>query len=201
MPYSTIQNRFPSLRQSTLEPLPVDLDAENKAPDCRCSDSHSPESSLSLGESKIPFEENSHPKLLSDDPETAASLHLLRGQYRTRWTIPYEGEVVSVHDKLVAVPYEDELKRVFIYKLDVIPLDEQKDGQNVAQVTCVYRIIDNQLPIAAIAWGITALVSTVGGWFVIDKAEEFTGTGVGSLVTILTIATAALGLYGWVKRS
>lgn len=107
-------------------------------------------------------------------------VELRRGQYRFSSVVEYDTEhmgepiaPMSVRDTLVAVPVDEgmpggEYKRIWIYKLDRVPISSGK-----ASVTGVIRVLDNPLLLAAV---VGAVVATLGGVLVytgVDKVESF----------------------------
>lgn len=144
----------------------------------------------------IPEEETGDVKTLAKG-EDVAELNLSRGQYRASFTVPAETNPKSVEGRTERVRVEGEMKRVHFYKVDAVPLDEEtEEGKNLTKVTAVFRVIDNPLPLAPIAWGAAALVGVGGGsWLLFDSAESFVEE---TQWPILTGAAAILSVFvGW----
>jgi len=146
----------------------------------------------------LPREVTQHYSDLARGAE-AEGLDLSRGQYRASYRIPYEGEAIRVRNRTQALDSGDEFKRVHFYKIDVHPLEEPDPvtGQPVAQVTAVFHVLDNPLPLVPIAWAGLAAAVGGAGWLLMDKAEEVTTSGP---LALLPLVAAGLTVYLFVRN-
>lgn len=147
--------------------------------------------------SSVPAEDTGELLTVTEDPEKAQRLVLPRGQYRLSWRQPYDGPAQHLKDLTRAIEVDREFKRVHIYKLDLVPTDQLHQGEKLAQVTAVVRVLDNPLPIVPVVWGLTIVGSALSGWFVLDKVEKVSGTAGGSA---LFIAAAVIGLLTFIRK-
>lgn len=99
----------------------------------------------------------------------------------------------------MAVPAGDEFKRIYFHKINVVPTDLEHEGQPLGRLTAVFHVLDNPfwivpaLKAATVAIGVVG--GSIGGWFLIDKVEEFTSTGIGSIIGVA--ASIAGLLVAW----
>ncbi len=190
----------------------------------KCSESRSPSPSyFSPLANTVPREITTNARTITADPKRAGELELERGQYRISLRVPLEIDEtlegqsidtiqdifgpIAMHDREIplAVPAGGEFKRFYVYKLSVVPTGEEHDGIPLARVTAVLHVLDNPLPIAAIARGLLAamrtragswIAATVGTWFVFDKVETFSPQSwAGSLLTVAGSIGGLLLLY------
>lgn len=125
--------------------------------------------------------------LLADNTEDAKKLLLKRSQYRYKGKMGFKDseEEVIIEDQVIRVAEDNEYKRMYVHKLNMIPTGEQDDNGNyIYNVTAVFTMIDNPVWLVPALWALTAVGGTVGSWFLVDKIEEFSSTTGGSLVTI-----------------
>lgn len=140
----------------------------------------------------IPREETGDTETLATGAD-AAELDLVRGQYRTSFTVAADADPATVENETRRLKIGEERKRVHFYKVDAIPTGEKSDeGEPLVKVTTVFRVIDNPLPLAPIAWGAAALVGAGGGsWILFSSAEGFVEE---AGPTILTAAAAIFSI-------
>ena len=126
---------------------------------------------------------------------------LQRGQYKVTATVPLRdasGDAETyVRDQMRAIPTQGEHKRVYVYRLSLVPTwQTTADGTALGRLTAVFHVVDNPLPLVPIIWGFNIVAGSVGSWFVVDKLEGFTSSTGGSIVTTLA-AIASVG-FAWV---
>lgn len=165
-----------------------------------CSESGRPSHSFYSSASTVPAEVTDGRRLVSDDPETAAELRLERGQYRVTALVPYDAEQsIHVREVMKALELDGEFKRVYFYKVNLVPTGEEHEGQPLGRLTAVFHVIDNPIWLVPALYAATAAVSVVGGWFLVDKVETFSKTGIGTILTAAAAAGTLLLLWGRYK--
>lgn len=141
----------------------------------------------------MPAEKTGAVETIARGPD-AAKLSLTRGQYRTSFKVAASSDAATVENETRRVLMDGERKRVHFYKVDAIPTGETTDeGEELVKVTAVFRVIDNPLPLAPVAWGAAALVGVGGGgWLLFSSAEEFVEesqwpllTGAAAIISIM----------------
>lgn len=139
----------------------------------------------------IPREITEGVRLVTDNPEAVEAIQLARGQYRISAKMPYDGKTpVHVREVAKALQLDDEFKRVYFYKISLVPLDEEHEGEKLARLTAVFHVVDNPIWIVPAIKAATVAIGAVGTWFVVDKVETFTTKSLAG--TAITLA-AALG--------
>jgi len=135
-------------------------------------------------------------KTIASTPEEVAKLGLVRKQYRVIVYFPdTTGNAKEQHFKNVekTLPIDNENKRVLFYKIDIVPTDHKdKNGNKLIKVTSVFLLLDNQILILPIVWGLSAIGSLTAGYFFVDKVQEYQKTTGGE---ITTLALTALGIF------
>jgi len=140
----------------------------------------------SSGDSKIPDEIIGPGRPIHVGPGDIPRMSFLRGQYKFKMRVKFQtppGQnpdmAQTIDNQLYRLEgkdpetgrhLDDELKRIYIYKLDLLPPDEQ----GMQRLTVVLRIIDNPIWFPALLLGIGAIA---GGYFTystVDTAESFT---------------------------
>lgn len=127
---------------------------------------------------------------ISRDPESNSNMLLDSGQYRVKFktdiTEEKHLEAFTLKNFQVDVPYENEFKRVQIFKMDSVPLSDSE-----RLVTVKFALVDNPVWLAPVLWTLPA----VGSWFVVDKVERFTEKSPISFGLIMLTAIGALGVF------
>lgn len=145
----------------------------------------------------LPTEHTGATETLADG-EKAKNLNLRRGQYRTQFTVPKDvGEARTIQGETRRLKIGSEMKRVHFYKVDAVPLSgETDDGESLSQITAVFRVIDNPIPLVPIAWGAAGLIGVGGGgWLLFSSAETFVEDS--KLGIISTAAAIVSVLFAW----
>jgi hypothetical protein len=150
----------------------------------------------------VPAEETGPTETLAQSPEKARELNLSRGQYRTEFLVPAKTDPKTKTGETKRIEMGGEYKRVHFYKVDVSPTGQTTDdGEKLARVTAVFRVIDNPLPLVPIAWGAAGLVGVGGGsWLLFSSAESFVEDTQWPILTgtaaIMSLLVAYHTLYG-----
>jgi hypothetical protein len=130
--------------------------------------------------------------------DEAESLTLTRGQYRLEMTVPLkEGESLdTVEGRAIRLNDTDELKRVYIYKSDLVDTGRRgDDGRRLGKMTVVFRVVDNPVWAVPLAYAIAGTAAGVGGYFFLDDLKEATGDFAFDAVTVAaSVATVALAI-------
>lgn len=121
-----------------------------------------------------------------ETPEKSASLLLESGQYRVKFRTsidnPRDEKPFTLKNFDIDIPIENEFKRVEVFKLDSVPIDNE-----TREITVKFAVIDNPVWLAPILWTLPA----VGGWFVVDKVESFAEQNPISLGLVMLTALGA----------
>lgn len=148
---------------------------------------------------------------LTSGPDNVA---LTRGQYRIRFTVKldaifaeqaFESGAILIDNKTVRINARDpltgdqlvdELKRIHVYKLDMMP----PDSEGVSTCTAVIRVLDNPLIVSGIVTALALAAGAAGfAWLNVDDiggvAEEFSLFG-----NSLMVAAAFVSLYLFVSN-
>lgn len=135
-------------------------------------------------------------RLIGEGHERLENLDLTRGQYRVQVTVPYKGEADTIRNQMKRIKVEDELKRIFFYKIDLVPQEkpDPETGEKVAKVTLVFRVLDNAIPLAPIAWGVTSLITGAGVWLNLDKVERVSANPLALLPILAVLGTIVFAL-------
>lgn len=146
----------------------------------------------------LPSEQTGATETLAEG-EKAKDLNLRRGQYRAQFTIPADiGDATGIQNETHRIKMSGEMKRVHFYKVDAVQQDEKnEDGQKLATVTAVFRVIDNPIPLVPIAWGAVGLIGAGGSWLLFDKAETFVEET--SFPIITTAVSIVSVLFAWYR--
>lgn len=158
----------------------------------------------SLVASTVPREILTDPKELPGASD-ANSYQLSRGQFRLTFRVPepepdidIEARATSyikhVQDSLQYAQTDDGPKRIYVYSISQEPTDPV-DGEEALLITATFAVLDNPVWIVPALYALTAAIGTVGGWFLIDKVESFSGTTAGSIVVVTAAALTAFLLY------
>ncbi len=129
-------------------------------------------------------------KTLLASPESARAAQLTRGLYRVEADlVNYQGGEHYEEGREDRVLVDGEYKRVTYEKISVVPT-----GEGRARVVVIVAVHDNPIWLAPLLWGAVVGVGAVGGYFLVDKVQEFTESPTGIIITVaasvLTIALA-----------
>ena len=136
------------------------------------------------------FETVTAGQIIGDDPEQNKNMLLESGQYRvkikTDITEEKHQDPFTMKNFGIDVPFENEFKRVQIFKLDSVPISDEE-----RVVTVKFALVDNPVWLAPVLWTLPA----IGSWFVVDKVESFTESSPVSFGLILLTAIGALAAF------
>lgn len=158
--------------------------------------------------SSVPLELPGQPESIDLTPGSD-NVALTRGQYRVRFNVKldpsfsetaFENGPITISNRTIRINAKDpvtgeqlvdELKRVHIYKLDMM----EPDGDDVSICTGVIRILDNPLIVTGIVTALALAAGAVGfAWLNVDDiggvAEEVSIFG-----NSIIIAAAVVSLY------
>lgn len=173
--------------------------------------SHSPQFSLSsvndagaLVGLTVPREIVNDPRQVAPAPD-ANSYQLKRGQFRLTFRVPepepdididarLSSAINQLTDKLLYAQTKDGPKRIYAYSITQEP-GPVTNGEETLTVRATFTVIDNFVWIVPALYALTAAISTIGGWFLIDKVESFSGTAVGSITTVIVVALTGFVLF------
>lgn len=153
----------------------------------------------------VPREIQGTPRSLRPSPN-ANNYRLSRGQFRVTFRVndpesDIEPEarasrlMTDLQDKLtMAVTPEGERKRIYIYSITQQRADPV-NGEDALVITATFNVLDNPIWIVPALWAMTAVIGTVGSWFLIDKVESFSDTTVGTVVIFTVAALTGFLLY------
>ena len=126
--------------------------------------------------------------------EQAKSQDLSRGSYKINAVIEYTGSPVFITNEEKGLNVGEEIKRVFYHKIEIKNI-RTEGGRRVADLITKFTVVDNPLPLVPIIWGASIVASGTAGWFFLDKAQEFTETTGGKLITVLAAGLSAFVIF------
>lgn len=136
---------------------------------------------------------------------TANSYQMKRGQFRLTFRVP-EPDAKLEHAARPSTdrPFLQNLeakvltekgeKRIYIYSISQRAV-KPVNGEETLEITAVFSVLDNPIWIVPALYALTAAIGTIGGWFLIDKVESFSGTTVGAILTFLVVALTGFVLF------
>lgn len=131
---------------------------------------------------------------------------LTRGQYRIlfsgSWAEQFVDDlnIVTFREKQIDLNHVDpdsgeirgtELKRIHIFKMDVMP----PDADGVSRATAVIRVLDNPLPLIGVVAGLAAIVGGAVTWVSVDGFDTFAEEAAGFAQQIALVGLVLLGGY------
>lgn len=149
-------------------------------------------------------------EVINDPVEVAASPNanaylLKRGQFRLTFRVPEpDAALLPCARASAKLPFlrnveaealtPEGKKRIYVYSISQRPVDPVH-GEETLEITAVFTVLDNPIWIVPALYALTAAIGTIGGWFLIDKVESFSGTTVGAVLTLLVIALTGFVLF------
>lgn len=88
-----------------------------------------------------------------------------------------------------------ELKRIYVYKYDMMP----PDADGMQQVTTIFRIVDNPIWFPAIMLSLAALAGGALTYSITDRIDTYAESSSG-LVNSVALASGLIGLLWFVSR-
>lgn len=136
------------------------------------------------------------------NPGEAETTFLSRGQYRLQLRVMFDeppGESATeaqfLQQGMFRIATEAELKRIYIFKADVMP--PQDNGEQL--VTAIFRVVDNPIWLPSI---IATLGAVIGGTVVyssLDAVEGYTEGGQ-DILRSLSLAAAVISILWFFNR-
>lgn len=146
----------------------------------------------------VPVERINEPMVIALGAGTSNDYRLKRGQFRVTFRVQRTEEtevlIERVRNQMLYVNTEDGPKRLHAYYITAGE-GQPADGEETVAITATFVLLDNPIWLVPALWAVTSAVGVIGGWFLIDKVETFSSTGIGAIITVAAAAMTAFVLY------